>query len=248
MVRFSVLGCAFLSSLLGTADGQQVHGVVVDPNGAAIGGADLRLFKPISGETAFATAMESGEFRIVIATPGTYVLLARRRGFQNRRVTVVVPQAMEAINVGNIRLNVAGCDAPGVICDYFGGPPPDWIVSQGYLQVRTDCMLAFKDGKVVCPDDREGASASRADIRVTQDESGVYLSAMNGATLAEPDLPRGDCQDAHPKETRIRIDGLGPGDDICLYTHDRHWSHVFPTEDVTRDSRQIAIWHVTRKR
>jgi len=34
--------------------------------------------------------------------------------------------------------------------------------------------------------------------------------------LSEPELPRGDCRDAYPKEKQIRIDGFGPGDDIRM--------------------------------
>jgi len=76
----------------------------------------------------------------------------------------------------------------------------------------------------------------------------VYMTALNGAALSLPNSPHDDCRGVHPKEAKIRIDGLGSGDDICLYTHDRHWSHVFLTADVDRRSPQIALWHVTRKR
>ncbi len=107
----------------------------------------------------------------------------------------------------------------------------------------------FTRNKVLCPGDAKGAGGELdADLRITRDENGVYLTAMNGAALATPGLPRGDCQDAYRKEAKIRIDGLGPGDDICLYTHDRNWSHVFLTEEVTRRSDRIAIWQITRKR
>ena len=152
----------------------------------------------------------------------------------------------EALDVGSIRLDVAGCDAPGVICDSFGDvPPPDPVASRGNLQIRANCMVAFITSKVLCPGDSGGGNE---DIQLTRNESGVYLAAMNGASLSEPDLPRGDCRDAYPKEKQIRIDGLGPGDDICLYTHDRHWSHVFFIDEVSRGSHEISIWQITRKR
>lgn len=121
-------------------------------------------------------------------------------------------------------------------------------MSRNNLRVQMDCMLAFASGRVFCPGDTKGPRQSDADVRLTQDRNGVYLTAMNGASLAAPNLPRGDCRDAYPKESQICVDGLGPGDDICLYTHDHHWSHVFLTDDVIRGSRQIAIWQITRKR
>jgi hypothetical protein len=109
-------------------------------------------------------------------------------------------------------------------------------------------MAAFAANSAFCPGDRTGKSEADADVRLTHHEDGVYLTAMNGALLSEPDLPGGDCQDAYPKEKQIRIDGLGPGDDICLHTHNRHWSHIFFTETVARGSDQIALWQITRKR
>jgi len=126
-------------------------------------------------------------------------------------------------------------------------PPPDPIVSKGNLLVQNGCMLSFAQDKAFCPGDA-GIGEAEADVRIAQDETGIYMAAMNGAALSAPDLPRGDCRDAYPKETKIRIDGLGLGDDICLYTHDRCWSHVFLTDDVKRGSHEIAFWQITRKR
>ena len=99
-----------------------------------------------------------------------------------------------------------------------------------------------------CPGDPDGPRQTDADVRLIRDQGGVYLLAMNGASLAAPNLPRADCRDAYPKESRIRIDGYGPDDDICFYTHDHHWSHVFLTDDVLRGSHEIAVWQTTRKR
>jgi len=195
------------------------------------------------------TADAYGKFQLGNAGSDSYVLKAWQRGFRSRRVPVAVRSETETIDLGDIRLDLAGCDAPGVICDWFGeAPPPDPVVSRNDLRVQIDCMLAFTSGKVFCPGDMKGPRQTDADVRLSQDESGVYPSAMNGASLAAPNLPRGDCRDAYPKESKIRIDGLGSGDDICFYTHDHHWSHVFLTDDVNRGSRQIAVWQITRKR
>jgi hypothetical protein len=249
MFRFWLIVFAFISAEPWIGWTQQVRGVVVDVTGAAVGGATVRLLKSVSEEVAHVTGTDSGQFQLGSVGPGSYVLTAWQRGFRSRRVTVVLRQEGEALDLGHIRLDLAGCDAPGVICDWFGeAPPPDPVVSRSDLQIRTDCMAAFATSIVFCSGDRMGRSEADADIRLTRDGSGVYLTAMNGALLSEPDLPRGDCRDAYPKEKQIRIDGRGPGDDICLHTHDRHWSHVFFTDAVDRASQQIAFWQITRKR
>jgi len=222
-------------------------GKITRPTGAAIGGATVRLLKSVSEDVAQVMAIDSGQFQLG-TIPGSYVLAAWQRGFRSRRVTIVLRQD-EVLDLGTIRLDVAGCDAPGVICDWFGEvPPPDPVVSRSNLQMRTGCMARLAASKVFCPGDRTGGSESEADIRLTHDDSGVYLTAMNGALLSQPDLPRGDCRDAYPKEKRIRIDGLGPGDDICLHTHDRHWTHAFFTDVISPASDQIVFWQITRKR
>ena len=249
MFRFWLAACAVISSTPWVAAAQQVRGVVVDVTGAAIGGATVRLLKSVSEEAAHATATKSGRFQLETVAPGSYVLVAWQQGFRSRRLTVVVSRAGEALDLGYIRLNAADCDAPGVICDTFGeSPPPDTVVSRGNLQMQSDCMAAFAASRVFCHGDPSGGREADADIRLSHDENGVYLTAMNGALFSEPDLPRGDCREAHPKEKQLRIDGLGRGDDICLYTHDRHWSHMFFTDAINRGSRQIAFWQITRKR
>jgi Carboxypeptidase regulatory-like domain len=243
-----LLAVMFNSASPVLAAGQQIRGVIEDASGAVVGGTSVRLLTSVSEEVAHATANDFGKFQMGVAVSGSYVLKAWQRGFRSRRVMVVVPPD-GTIDVGNIRLEVAGCDAPGIICDWFGEPPPrDPVVSRGYVEVQTDCMLAFARSKVFCSSDAKGTRESEADVRITKDENGIYLIAINGAALSEPDLPCGDCRDAYPKQTKVRIDGLGPGDDICLHTHDRHWSHLFLTEDVNRGSRQIALWQITRKR
>jgi hypothetical protein len=223
--------------------------VVVDATGAAIGGATVRLLKSVSDDVAHVTAANSGKFQFETVAPGRYILAAWQQGFRSRRIPLVLRGAGEALDLGYIRLEVAGCDAPGVICDSIGpASPPDPVVSRSNLHIQSDCMAGFAANSAFCPGDRTGKSEGDADIRLTHDDNGVYLTAMNGALLSQPDLPRGDCHDANPKEKQIRIDGLGSGDDICLNTHDRHWSHIFFTDRVTRGSLQIALWQITRKR
>lgn len=250
MIKLRVLALASISLCAATADGVWIRGGIVDASGAAVGGASVDLFDPDLKVVAHATADFAGRFQIKSVDGCSLILKAWLQGFRSCRVPVVVPAAKEIIDAGTIRLEVAGCDAPGVICDWFGeAPPPDPVVSRGYLHLNVNCVLALAAGKVICPGDGNGRNReATADLGITANDEEVFLTAINGAGLSPPDLPRGDCRDAYPSETKIRIDGLGPGDDICLHTHDRYWSHVFLTEDVSRGSEQIALWQITRRR
>jgi hypothetical protein len=245
-----ILVLAFAGEPAMVASDHQIRGVVIDATGAGLPGASVRVLQSESNaELSHATADHDGVFQIGNLEPGSFLLTAWLQGFRTRRVAVVVLADTEVTDVGKIRIELAGCDAPGVICDSFGISPTDPVARQGYLQLKVNCSLALSAGKVYCPNDLSGPSEKKkADLLMTRDEGGVYLTAINGAAFAAPNLPRGDCRDAYPRETKIRIDGLGPGDDICLHTHDQHWSHVFLTSDVTRDSQQIDLWQLTRKR
>lgn len=109
-----------LMSPLSAVGGQQIRGAIVDVTGAAIGRASVRLLKSDSEMVAQTTADASGKFQLGNVGSDSYVLKAWQRGFRSRRVPVVVRSETETIDLGDIRLDLAGCDAPGVICDWFG--------------------------------------------------------------------------------------------------------------------------------
>jgi hypothetical protein len=224
VARLLIVICAALVCYgqKGSISTWKIRGVAVDSVGAAVGGASVQLLDANFKLVAHVTADVAGKFSIETVDSGNFVLKVWLQGFRSRRLPVATDT--EITDVGKIHLDVADCDAPGVICDWFGETPPhDPVASRGYLQVQTGCMLTFARSKGLCPGDPTGTRESEADVRITVDENGVYLTAMNGAALSKPNLPRGDCHGANPRETKVRIDGLGPGDDICLHTHDRHW-------------------------
>jgi hypothetical protein len=59
-----------------------VAGVVVDPSGAAIVGANVRLSNADTGVTATAVTNETGAYRFLFINPGTYRLAAESTGFR----------------------------------------------------------------------------------------------------------------------------------------------------------------------
>ena len=103
--------------------------------------------------------------------------------------------------------------------------------------------MDLRGNKSYCPDYSGLVRQGRAiDLRLTRDETGVYLNPVNGTTLSA------DCSTATLSKSKIRVDGLGRGDDICARTHEGLPSHVFLVDDAERDSPSTRLWHVTRKR
>lgn len=194
-------------------------------------------------------ADEQGVFSTGMLPPGTYTVAAWFQGFRALKLTGIVLRADETIDLGKIRLEMAGCDAPGVICDNFGLGAPGKGLATGYLDLKLNCGVDLDNGAVYCPDrsgvsQREGASA---DLIMARKDGGVYLAPVNGATTNPPNLPSANCHEANRGNASVRLDGLGPGDDICLYTRTGRLSHVFLVSEVYRGSTQVTIWYVTRR-
>ncbi len=215
-----------------------VRGVVVDATGGGLRWAFVRVLQPASKSLiARVPADPNGVFQTGALQPGSYVLVAWAQGFGVRRLSPVVVRAGETTDVGTMQLDLASCDAPGMMCDDFGMGPPDPFLARGYLELKLDCGVELRNNKCYCPDSSGAMRQDRAlDLRLTKDETGVYLNAVNGATLSAS------------RESRFRLDGLGPGDEIWVRTHEGLRSHVFFVDDVERGSPSVRFWHVTRQR
>gem|GEM_PF-3917043 len=82
------------------------------------------------------------------------------------------------------------------------------------------------------------------DVQLMKEGAATYLSSANRAPLAVL-LPLHGCAGAKRSESRVRLDGFGPGDEICVGTTDRRLSHIF-FENEQRDSPSIRFYYVTR--
>ncbi|MCX6902848.1 MAG: carboxypeptidase-like regulatory domain-containing protein [Verrucomicrobia bacterium] len=234
-----------LASQVAAAVGGQVRGAVVDPGEYPLPGAYVRLLRQdLNLLAARGTADHTGTFHTTVA-PGAYTLIAWMQGFRARRFTNIEVRDGETTDVGKLVLGFAGCDAPGVMCDNFGLDPPGQAKASGYFDLNFACAADLGAGKTYCPEDSKTARRT-TDLRITKDEKGVYLSPINGATVSTPNPPRTDCRDSNLGKADVRIDGLGPGDDICVRTHDGRLSHLFLVDDVKKDSLVIRFFHVTR--
>ena len=66
-------------------------GVVVDPSGGVVIGADVELLGPQQRSAGVATTDGRGRFRIEGVPPGTYLAIVRAAGFADVRAGVTVP-------------------------------------------------------------------------------------------------------------------------------------------------------------
>jgi hypothetical protein len=220
------------------------RGVVVDQSlgGASLPHSVVRLLPEGSSATRYrAEAGYDGEFRVENVIPGTYTLRAYRPGFREEATTVNVVEG-EIANAGRVVLKMAGCDSPGTICDDFGiGPQPPPDVARGDVILRSGCAVDLDKAAVTCPEGGSGLD-NRADLRLDAgQESAIYLSPVNGATIS-------GCESKSHGDQPIRIDGLGPGNDWCVQTSAKHYSHVFiELKVVEPGASEVILWVVTRK-
>jgi hypothetical protein len=193
---------------------------------------------------------QSGAFQTGVLNPGSYTLTAWVQGFRARAWSAVIVRSGEVTDLGTIPLDIAGCDAPGVNCDSIDpSPPRNPIVASGYLTVRLNCGADLAKSSVYCLDDATSRRQERtADLRATRSDAGIYLAPVNGTAMSALNPSRQDCSGGNQKPDRIRLDGLGPGNDLCVRTRDGRMSHVFLVNDVEPDSLEIQLWYVTRKR
>jgi Carboxypeptidase regulatory-like domain len=216
--------------------GGLIRGVLTDATGAVLPGGFIRVFQTPSNALITRLRVEpDGVFQTGQLQPGSYIVVAWVQGFSARRSSVVILEG-QMTDMGKIQLEVGSCDAPGIMCDDFGIGPPDRIRSQGYLELKMDCGVNLRESKVYCPDAPGGPKGQAFDVRATREGVAVYLTAVNGSSFSHQ----------RAGESRIRVDGMGPGDDIWVRTRQGLQAHIFFVDDVEPISQSIRIWHVTR--
>ncbi|MGO9097348.1 MAG: carboxypeptidase-like regulatory domain-containing protein [Bryobacteraceae bacterium] len=103
-----------------------VRGVVLDPSGAPIAGAEVHLARPDSHHepdvAANALSDRAGAFRLETTAVGKFVLEINARGWFPASIEAVLSAQERDTDVGTIRLRGPDCSAPGVICDEVDPP------------------------------------------------------------------------------------------------------------------------------
>jgi hypothetical protein len=92
---------------LGQAVTGSVTGAVMDPSGAAIAGAQLKLTNVRAGVARTGSSDETGSFRLLLVTPGIYTLEVTSAGFKLFRREGIVVEADRSLAVP-VKLEVGG--------------------------------------------------------------------------------------------------------------------------------------------
>ncbi|MBL0158224.1 MAG: carboxypeptidase regulatory-like domain-containing protein [Bryobacterales bacterium] len=256
MIALALLSIAAMSQTIQpAASGGRIQGRVAGVSGGAIA-AVIRIIPTGSDVVVLRVRGEqNGMFRTEPLPAGSYTVTAWSQGFRRRELTGVAVRHEAETNLGDILLDISGCDAPGVMCDSFGltAPNPEkTVTSSGYLRLKLACGADFETGgKVHCPETVAGQEqAPLKGVDLQFEKNGVHLSlaAVDGASLSRPISSGFDCHGAKFGEDKLRIETLGMGVDFCVRTKRGAMSHVFFTNDVDRQDTEIVLWHVTRKR
>ncbi len=254
-MRSVMLGAVLVLPLLAQTDSAnsagRFQGTVVDPEGAAVRAIVRVLQQPTGAAILKFNASDSGAFQTDPLPAGVYSLTFFSPGFRRRDLRNIAIEAGRTTSLGEIRLDLSGCDTPGTNCDYFGGVPDSVkrIIAEGNVVLALRCVADLdRKGEPVCPD-RDGVTrAPNADIGLVKENSIVYIVAENGAALSTAEPPKSDCSRATYGNTRLPVAGLGPGVDFCVRTKRGSISHVFFTDDVENENTAVSLWYVTRTR
>lgn len=226
-----------------------IRGQVKDASGASIGNAIIRVYPKDSTVPAFRGKAhhDEGTFCINDLSPGTYTVKAWQNGFSAKRVPDVVVRRGETTNLESIRLEFAGCDAPGMNCDSIATPPTlpsklETVVEKVRTQLHLprDCGAEILRSKVICR-----GPAKETDVIFTEEHGSLFLRALNGARI-DPNCS--DHYSDHYQDEAMPVSGLGMGDDLCIRTKDGATSHLFfEGDDVEPAATKLNLWMVTRK-
>lgn len=107
-VTLAIVGgvLAATSQLVAQSSGS-IQGTVVDPSGAAIAGASVRVIDQAKGTVARATTTDSaGNFRAIPLLPGTYALKITATGMKELNRTGLVLDANQTLGLGQITLTI----------------------------------------------------------------------------------------------------------------------------------------------
>jgi hypothetical protein len=240
------------------AQGQSYSRVkgVVDTSGMPLLEGSIRVLAlPSHVTVARASIDANGRFEVDGLRPGRFVVVVLVRGFHSSRASVLLRDA-KTIDLGTIKPVFLGCESGTLVCDSFapemivhpvlGIPlaPPSTILRRGYIELTIDCGVDLQTGSSDC----YGGQNVRADLRLKKEETGIFLYSLEGLNLYLPTAPKYDCGDATERESKIRVDGMGPSDDFCIQIGDHLVSHAFLIDYVEPDAKAVALRYVTQRR
>jgi len=175
---------ALLAMILVGQEPTGIKGLVADTLAASIGGVEVRVLEPDSRQiVARAQTNKLGAFQVEVPRPGAYLVTVRVRAFRLGIWPNVVVHDHEMTNLGPIKLEIPGCDAPGVICDTFSAQPVfPGLVNQAAIEVGLNCGADLRRAAVSC------TQSVASDFALDAGPNGVFVKPLNG----HGDLRAGD--------------------------------------------------------
>ena len=197
-----------------------------------------------------------GRFQLVGVEPGIYTIKITVQGFRDKTVTNVSVTPGKQSDLGVLRLDFAGCDAPGVVCDDFGLlVNNDPIHAQGTIEVPQRCAVDIDEGKSTCttgPDGRGAIAPMRdpdSDFWLRAGANGeTYLVPLNGTGLAlnpRTVWSKSGCIAAVYSTKAVRIDGLPIGSRVCILTNRDRYAQVAFFDVVKSRANRIRMAFIT---
>lgn len=224
--------------------GGTIHGQVLDPMGAVIAKAAVRILDAHTRRTVDTVQSdEDGRFTARNLAAGDYLIAASATGFREKLVPVGTVKAGSDTSV-TIHLEVLDCDAPGVNCDIITTGPytdPHPIVSRHDLSVRGGEAVNLDQSTVT-------TQPAAADIRLETQPAGLFLVPANKALIYQECGTEGACGKGRSTLKSVRIDGLGLGSEFCIKTRTGRCSKIYLTKQVDPGADEATVLVVTRKK
>lgn len=108
--KLLVIGMILLvaAAAFGQNVSSSVKGVVTDPTGAVVAGANLTLTNQATATAFNAKSDESGSFTFLNVLPGKYALKIEAAGFTTKTLTDLVVEASQIRTIGAVKMEVGG--------------------------------------------------------------------------------------------------------------------------------------------
>ncbi len=220
-----------------------IRGQVYDTSGAVIVRATIRVLDESSRNTVLSTHPDQdGRFEAPGLGAGNYLIAVSSPGFTEKLIRIGMLRFNDD-SFQKVQLEVLDCDAPHVNCDIISSGPytdPHPIVFHGSLIIHRSDAVDLEKGVVV------PSVAGATDFNVSVQNGGLYFTLLNKATIVESCKAAARRGKTVNKVESVRIDGLGPGTEICMRTNHGDFAKLFVEQLIEPGSEQIALQVVTR--
>lgn len=222
-----------------------IRGQVFDSSGAVIARATIRVLDESSRNTIRSVHPDQeGRFEVQELGAGDYLIAVSAPGFTEKLIPIgTLRPGYDSFQ--KVQLEVLDCDAPHVNCDIIATGPytdPHPVVFHGSLTVHHNDAVDLEKGAVV------STVSGTADFNLTIQNGGIYLAPLSKAKIVASCKIDARRSKKSTDMDSVRIDGLGPGSEVCIRTNHGDFSKIFVEQLIEPGSEQIAVQVVTRDR